>query len=141
MARQNGTRRLAIVVTHDGSPSIPTDATVPPVQNFSPPFVGRSAEDIGKEILHQSYHCFVVLDERSGQDETAVVGQRIGDEIHTVRADFWSAQILMQNLAIVNIDMGEVKRHAETNEGVYRLIDPPCAQQGGEAPPKRLGGS
>ncbi|RYP28183.1 hypothetical protein DL767_007331 [Monosporascus sp. MG133] len=137
----NGARCLAIVTAHNGSPDIPTEVTTPPVQNFSSPFIGRSAEGIGMEILHQSYHCFAVLDERSGRDETVVVGQRIGDEIQTVRADFGSAQLLMQNLAIVNIDMGEAKHHAEADGGVYRLRDPPRAQQGGHAPPKRLGGS
>ncbi|RYO90655.1 hypothetical protein DL766_002875 [Monosporascus sp. MC13-8B] len=136
-----GTRHLAIVTAHNGSPVIPTEATTPPVENYSSHFVGRSAEDIGMEILHQSYHCFAVLDERSVWDETVVVGQRIGDEIQTVRADFKSAQLLMQNLAIVNVDIGEAKHHAEADRGVYRLRDPPQAQQGGHAPPKRLGDS
>ncbi|RYP02086.1 hypothetical protein DL764_005967 [Monosporascus ibericus] len=135
----NGARRLAIVTAHNGSPDIPAKAATPPVQNFSSPFVGRSAEDIGMEILDQSYHCFAVLDERSGRDETVVVGQRIGDEIQTVRADFGSAQLLIQNLAIANVDMGEAKHHAEADGGVYRLKAPPRAQRGGHAPPKRLG--
>ena len=93
------------------------------------------------EILDQSYHCFAVLDERSDRDETVVVGQRIGDEIQTVRADFGSAQLLIQNLAIANVDMGEAKQHAEADGGVYRLRAPSPAQRGGYAPPKRLGGS
>ncbi|RYP17060.1 hypothetical protein DL765_004759 [Monosporascus sp. GIB2] len=136
-----GARRLAIVTAHNGSTDNTAQATTPPVENYSSPFVGRSAEDIGMEILHQSYHCFAVLDERSVWDETVLVGQRIGDEIQTVRADFESAQLLMQNLAIVNVDMEEAKHHAEADGGVYRLRDPPQAQQGGHAPPKRLGGS
>lgn len=81
-----------------------------------------------------------VLDERSAQDETVVVGQRIGDDIRTIRADFASAQLLMTNLSIVNIDVAEARSHAEATGGIYKLEYPSRAQEGGPAPPKRLGG-
>ncbi|OTB03008.1 hypothetical protein M426DRAFT_322235 [Hypoxylon sp. CI-4A] len=134
----NGTRQVALVTTRDGAAHVPTEPTAPPVTEFSSPFLGQSPEDIGMEILQQSYHCFAVLDERSSKDETVVVGQRIDDEIQTVRADFGSAVLLMVNLAIINIDMGEAKSHAQANGGVYMLGESP--RQGGQAPRKRLGG-
>ena len=120
-------RCLAIITKneHNGTVNMPTKATIPPVHEFSSPFIGWSAEEIGRKIVHQSYYCFAVLDERSGQDETVIIGVRIGDEIHTVRADFMSGQLLMQNLAIINIDIWEVKRHADANEGVCRFKEPP----------------
>lgn len=136
----NGARHLAVVTGHDGSPDIPSGATIPPVQSFSSPFVGRTTQEIGLVVAQQNYHCFAVLDKRSGQDATVVVGQRIDDEIQTVRVDFSSAQLLMQNLAIVNIDMREARHHAEVAGGVYRLDFTPRVRQGGAAPPIRLGG-
>ena len=92
------------------------------------------------KLLQQSYHCLVVLDERTAQDETVMVVQRIGDEIRTIRADFTSAQLLMTNLVIVNIDMAEAIRHAEATGGVYKLKYPSQTQQGGPTPRMRLGG-
>ena len=75
----------------------------------------------------------------TGQDETAIVGQRIDDEIHIVRTDFRSAQLLMSNLSIANIAIWEAKEEAQADAGVFKIRVPPQAQDVKHAPPKKLG--
>ncbi|KAI1103184.1 hypothetical protein F4804DRAFT_239260 [Jackrogersella minutella] len=126
---------LAIVTAANG---VPTTASSPPLQPFTSPFIGQSVEQISRQFNEMAH--FSVLDERSTEDETAVLVERNSDDsIHTVRVTFGSSQSLLTALDVATLGFTEIQNIATSSGGVYGK-NHPSPQEGQLAPRKRLGG-
>ncbi|RYP14726.1 hypothetical protein DL765_006196 [Monosporascus sp. GIB2] len=134
----NTPRCLAVVTSVDGTASIPTTASEPPLQPFTSPFIGQSAEEVYNHVNGANY--LAILDQQSIEDGTAVLVARRPGGIQTVRTTFESAQHLLTGLEIATLGFDEIQQVAGSSGGVYGASrnEP---QRGGPAPRRRLGGN
>ncbi|RYP53408.1 hypothetical protein DL769_010524 [Monosporascus sp. CRB-8-3] len=118
--------------------SIPTTASEPPVQPFTSPFIGQSAEEVSNHVNGVNY--LVILDKQSTEDDTAVLVARGPGGVQTVRTTFESAQHLLTAVEIATLGFDEIQQIAGSSGGVYGASrnEP---QRGGPAPRRRLGGN
>lgn len=125
------------IVTADGE--IPTIASKPPLPPFTSPFIGRSVEELSRQLSGVRH--FAVLDKRSTEDKTAILGSRNPDgSVETVRVTFDAAQSLLTSLDVGSIGFNEIQGIATSSGGVYGMnYEGP--KKGGPAPRKRLGGN
>ncbi|KAI0203565.1 hypothetical protein F4808DRAFT_24199 [Astrocystis sublimbata] len=135
----NSDHELSIVGTEsDGSSKLPSEVTVPPLNESFKPFIAGSLEEAVKAIGGATY--FAVLDRQSTADDTAVLVQRQDDgSLETARATFKSVQIVLASLVVAAIGFQEIVSIADSQGGVYgRSTETP--KKGEPAPRKRLGG-
>lgn len=126
----------------DFLPGIGTDAVV-----------GLTPEEVSRR-LGPEHELFIVLDESSAEDETALLvgrGARYShqddddtakkdngdDSVETVRIGFEEAQCLITSLEVATTGFAELQSIAHSSGGVLRTG--PGAQRGGKAPRKMLG--
>ncbi|KAL1615676.1 hypothetical protein SLS56_011727 [Neofusicoccum ribis] len=132
-----GSPRVLAVATSAAEAQAPTTATLPPVQQSAPPFPKQTAEHVAQHVGSAAF--FVLLDERSVTDDTAVLAaRRAGGAVDTVRVAFSAVQHLLASLDMATMGFAEIQSIAEANGGVYGGGGAP--RQGGPAPRKRLGG-
>ncbi|KAI1642461.1 uncharacterized protein F4817DRAFT_352896 [Daldinia loculata] len=124
---------LAIITMAD---DVPSGASKPPLQPFTSPFLGQSIEDISRQLNGATY--FAILDERSAQDETVILGEHRDGKVETVRVTFYSAQSLLTSFYIGTLGFSEIQHIAAKEGGVYKQEKPEGRRKGGSAPRKML---
>lgn len=115
---------------------VPSGASKPPLQPFTSPFLGQSIEDISRQLNGATY--FAILDERSAQDETVILGEHRDGKVETVRVTFYSAQSLLTSFYIGTLGFSEIQHIAAKEGGVYKQEKPEGRRKGGSAPRKML---
>ncbi|KAI1443282.1 hypothetical protein F5Y02DRAFT_223587 [Annulohypoxylon stygium] len=102
------------------------------MHNGNGPFIGMSAKEIADRF--QRAPRFVILDEQSGSDMTAVIVERdcVGN-IHTFRVTFEATQLALCSLSEDIARIKELQDRAASQEGVlsisacgYTLEDQPA---------------
>ncbi|KAI0108117.1 hypothetical protein F4814DRAFT_441678 [Daldinia grandis] len=124
---------LAIITMAD---EMPSRASTPPFQPFISPFLGLSVEDISRQLNGATY--FAILDERSPEDETVILGEHRDGKVETVRVTFYSAQSLLTSLYIGTLGFFEIQHIAAKEGGVYKQEKHEGKKKGGSAPRKIL---
>ncbi|THW85774.1 hypothetical protein D6D15_07838 [Aureobasidium pullulans] len=123
------------------------DASHPPVQSFSSPFLGQSAEDTAKLLqsrinklptsnLHPTL--LVILDEESTSSDSGLIVQVKDGVVHSVRVhcDTINAELIR----IMMITFGIKETQGLVGEdGVFRTKPPDESKKGRPAPRKKLG--
>ncbi|KAI1380613.1 hypothetical protein F4677DRAFT_192890 [Hypoxylon crocopeplum] len=129
----NSEPALAIVTAVD---VLPTTASEAPLEPFTSPFLNQSVEEVSRQLNEADL--FAVLDERSTEDETAVLVERKSNgSIETVRVTFDSAQHVLVALDVATLGFTEIQQIAESSGGAYGW-NRTKPKKGKPAPRKRL---
>ncbi|EMD63371.1 hypothetical protein COCSADRAFT_357797 [Bipolaris sorokiniana ND90Pr] len=126
-----------------GSDALTSSASRSPLQPFTSPFLGKSVENAAQHPVFQNASLFVVLDERSTRDNTALLAARDPNgTVDTVRVTFSAVQRTLISLDICSIGFAEIQSIADAqgNDGVYGTpVSTQGPQKGCPAPRKKLG--
>lgn len=136
------TRTLALATSvENGIGVTPSEASEPPVQKFTSPFIGKTVDEVAC-YFPKTWH-FAVLDKSSIDHHTALLVERDLQDatrpVQTVRATFDQVEIQLMALDVATIGFWEVQRDADAAGGVYRT--PPLPARSGQptnTPRKRL---
>ncbi|SMR47999.1 unnamed protein product [Zymoseptoria tritici ST99CH_3D1] len=128
------TRFQFIVVIRDLDETY-TEISSPPVSDFDPPFAGQTAKECWQTLSAMTSRTksdldaelFVILDERSSQDDSALIVLVLQDDgksdpkIETVRVDLKLVSDILPTWAVKGDDMPDLQAEAErTDDGVCR---------------------
>lgn len=133
---------LVIVEARDGASRIPDQATIPPLDESFSAYIAASVGDAAAKHVAKASH-FVVLDEQSSNDDTALLVSRNQDDgtVDSVaRVTFDSVQAVLVSLAMATLGFAEVQSIADSRGGIYgKPTEPP--NRGEPAPRMKLGGN
>ncbi|KEQ89819.1 hypothetical protein M438DRAFT_309568 [Aureobasidium pullulans EXF-150] len=122
-------------------------ASQTPVQPFSSPFLGQSAEDTAKLLqshinklptsnLHPTL--LVILDEESIFSDSGLIVQIKNSVVHSVRVHFDTINAELIRIMMITFDIKETQGLVGEN-GVFRTKPPDESKKGRPAPRKKLG--
>lgn len=116
-----GSQHCMVVVTTAADFSFNSSPSQPPVDFFTSPFIGHSAQEVSQR-LGSGAPFFVILDEKSLAVNTAEIVSRgtESDPVKAVRTTFGSAQNALVALEIGSLGVEELQNIAATSPaGVY----------------------
>ncbi|CAC9885052.1 unnamed protein product, partial [Aureobasidium pullulans] len=122
-------------------------ASHPPVQPFSSPFLGQSAEDTAKLLqshinklptsnLHPTL--LAILDEESISSDSGLIVQVKNSVVHSVRVHFDTINAEFIRIMMITLDIKETQGLVG-EDGVFRTKPPDESKKGRPAPRKKLG--
>lgn len=122
-------------------------ASQTPVQPFSSPFLGQSAEDTAKLLqslinklptsnLHPTL--LVILDEESTSSDSGLIVQIKNSAVNSVRVHFDTINAELIRIMTITFDIKETQGLVG-EDGVFRTKPPDESKKGRPAPRKKLG--
>ncbi|THZ98127.1 hypothetical protein D6C82_05999 [Aureobasidium pullulans] len=122
-------------------------ASQTPVQPFSCPFLGQSAEDTAKllqlrinEFPTSNFHptLLVILDEESTSSDSGLIVQIKNSAVNSVRVHFDTINAELIRIMMITFDIKETQGLVG-KDGVFRTKSPDESTKGRPAPRKKLG--
>ncbi|KAK8110223.1 uncharacterized protein PG998_006680 [Apiospora kogelbergensis] len=133
---------LVIVEARDGASRISDQASIPPLDESFTAYIAASVDEAAANHVAKASH-FVVLDEQSSNDDTALLVSRNQDDgtvDGVARLTFDSVQAVLVSLAMATLGFAEVQGIADSQGGIYgKPTESP--KRGEPAPRMKLGGN
>ncbi|KFA80959.1 hypothetical protein S40288_11548 [Stachybotrys chartarum IBT 40288] len=122
----------------NGEAFIPADPSLPPLQPFTSPFLGKSVQEVAKCLPKTRY--FAVIDDRSHDETALLVKQNLRHPdrpLQTVRVAFQVSEIEMVSMNVGSGGIEELQDAANRAGGVYAAKSREQSPQADAAAPRK----